>query len=116
MGIYPLLLLAATAVGFLLRPHRVRMQVAGTLASMALFVLLAQIGIGFPAERKLHAALTRPDDSGDERAALAASLAFDVHYTPWLWLGLLLNVAAVLVLVVEWFATNADYRWGRPEG
>ena len=85
-----------------------RRRMAGGLAGLALIVLLVQVGIGFPAERRMNKALVE--------MAVDDALAFDAHYTPWFWIGLVCNLAAVVGVSLEWLILKKSYLSWFPSG
>jgi hypothetical protein len=127
MLLYPLLLIGGALVGFFLRPSLLRTALICGPAGVAFLLLLLQVVIGFPLERRMNkamAAAAAERNPFDDGTATAAALAFDVRYTGWFWIGLLSNLAAMLALALEWFVIGSRYPsrrfpgWlaGRPSG
>lgn len=113
--IYAILLLCGIMVGLASR-DRIQSKGVCTLALVAFFVLLIQVGIGFPIERQLQQELQRNKD--------LTLFNIVVKHTAWFWTVMVFNTLAILSAGLEWFAAriyeipHSSTRWrseGRPQ-
>jgi hypothetical protein len=116
--LYPFALLAGVVVGFGAAPGPVRTVATGALGLFALALLAVQLVIGFPLEQRWKEAEAKDAKQAAERAKggegaftvvaeKGASLAFEVRYTPWLYVAVGANVLALLLLLAEVFTAAA---------
>jgi DNA-directed RNA polymerase subunit RPC12/RpoP len=110
------LVVAGIVLWFKTRGPLLRPAAVAACSGAALFVLLVQLGRGFPLERAMNApAIRTMTTQAAVFGAIGASGLVEVHYTPWFWLTVFLVGASLIAALIDcWLVVqpNAGRRHG----
>jgi hypothetical protein len=104
LALYPLLLIAAVAAGFLVRDTTQRLGIVAFSCGGAFLLMVIQSAIGFPLDNQWNAALRNLVQGAEVPAAPFALLGY-TSYTGWFWSALILNIVTpALAFCERWMA------------
>jgi len=115
LAAFPILLLLGIVFGLADRAGSVPRVGVAVCVGAALLMLVVQMGVGFPVERDIgkKAAQDAGKKKDDPDIGAAVAIAFEVRYTPWLWITVGAVMTAAALALVEQVAAGPEKGYSR---